>query len=715
MIDRGQTRPVTVEASPVTEAGYSTFSDGTASNTITASTVENATASDEKRATNYQRVRVTFTTDGSPVNFTVRAGDGDAKVWVEDLRVVEWAAPTDGDATDETIYFQDFENVDVGYFPFVTGYTNRGGDARTQLAERHEPYSQKGWWGINPQGDPQEDFKLNDNVLEGTWSLMANNENTGEILKTAPGAINFEAGRKYRVSFDYQTTYADQYRVRLGHDVVTGDGSTAVNTVSDVLGEERNTTRWSTDFDASSCGVPFIAVDKLAGPNTQHNMTIDNLRVEEIGDADSEACLSGGITSDSAVVAGDDVTVSTTVTAYNDAVTDVNHELDIPDGWTSSVATAGATDLAFGETSTQVWTVTTPADITEVMEERLVFTGSGTVEGNESSVTDSAMVRVILPPEPGENYLSDLRSNLVGTPTNGWGPVEWDTANGENNAGDGPPLTLGGEVFPKGIGAHAPSTIDYDLSALECTRFQATVGVDDSRGGGGSVQFAVYGDGELIGEQTDVLSGGDTPVELDMDITGVETLSLRITDGGDGNGSDHGNWAGARVTCGDDSTTPPTTTPPTAAPTTPPSTPVLEYPAKLYQSPGYHNYNGRRWFTKCEPYSATVRCWTSIWSTQVTVQGGQFVSKTGWFHNNLTYLPSDRSTWKGNPLGFTNKWTTSDGRNWYTECDTPATGRNGCRSYLRTDGVVEAIAQPGGGYSYRVVSKWVFNNIVLFN
>ncbi|RMB61987.1 hypothetical protein EAX62_05205 [Tessaracoccus antarcticus] len=828
MVDRGKTRPVTVEASGVTKAGYSTFADGKASNTITASTVENATASDEKRATNYQRVRVTFTSTGAPVTLTVRAGDGDAKVWVEDLRVVKWKAPADADAPAGTIYFQDFENVDVGYYPFVTGYTNRGGDARTQLAEKHAPYSQKGWWGVSLDDKVVEGGKLNDNVLDGTWSLMANNENTGEILKTAPGAINFEAGRKYLVSFDYQTTFADQYRVRLGHDVLNASGSTAVSTVSDVLGEKRTTTRWSKEFNASECGVPFIAIDKLQGPNTQHNMTIDNMRVQDIGAADSGACIAGGMEAPAAVSAGDDFTVTTTVTGYNDGITNVTHALDLPAGWTSKVATAGKSTLAFGESSVQTWTVTNP---TNAEDSTIGFTGTATVAGKVSTVTGQAFVRVIAPLPGGEIYLSDMQERVTSA-TVGYGTLQWDKSSG------GGPLKLRGETYPKGIGAHAISKIDFDLKA-ECTVFQATVGVDDVQATRGSVSFAVHGDNNTLLAQSPVLKGNGATYVFNVDITGVTSLSLRAGDGGDGNGNDHADWAAARVTCGNEeppaldpkvSATPavvepgevvtvaltgfapktdggdvevrigdelvatadidadgngtatvtvpadaadgtltmsvsqpgadveaiavsvtvkkavdpspeptvtptvkptvtptvkPTVTPtvkPTVTPTVKPSvkptlTPSVKptfKPEDVYTTPGYHTVNGRQWFTRCEPYSVTFRCWTSIWSTQVTHEGGRFVSKTGWFHNNLTYLPSPRSSWTSNPLGRTNNWTASDGRQWYTECDTATTGRNGCRSYLYVSGVVESSPKAGGGYSYTLVNKWVFNNIVLF-
>ena len=133
----------------------------------------------------------------------------------------------------------------------------------------------------------------------------------------------------------------------------------------------------------------------------------------------------------------------------------------------------------------------------------------------------------------------------------------------------------------------------------------------------------------------------------------------------------------------------------------------------VYTTPGLHFVNGRHWSTTCEKYSQTVRCRTDIWSTAVQTKGGAFVSETGWHFNNLTYLPSARSLWKNNPLGNTGQWSDKDGRSWMTECDTPRTGRGGCRTWIRTD-VVESTAKAGGGYSYSVVSKFVFNNLVLF-
>ncbi len=152
-----------------------------------------------------------------------------------------------------------------------------------------------------------------------------------------------------------------------------------------------------------------------------------------------------------------------------------------------------------------------------------------------------------------------------------------------------------------------------------------------------------------------------------------------------------------------------TTPGPTPAPTvtvtakpTPPS-------GDIYTTPGFHNVNGRKWMTTCEPYSATVRCFTYIWSTTVRYAGGQYVQINGWNFNNLTYAASKRSLWTGNKLAYTNSWTATDGRKWRTECGTPRTGSDGCRSYI------EATVIEYTGSGYRQVTKFILNNMVRFS
>lgn len=129
----------------------------------------------------------------------------------------------------------------------------------------------------------------------------------------------------------------------------------------------------------------------------------------------------------------------------------------------------------------------------------------------------------------------------------------------------------------------------------------------------------------------------------------------------------------------------------------------------VYNTPGGQISGGRLWNTTCEKYSSNiVRCHAEIWATNVKYEGGRYVSFTGWTFNNLSYLPSYRGSWTGNNLGQHNDRWTSGNRTWRTECDTPATGRGGCRSYIWST----KVALKDGRYVTQ--DMWVFNNIVLF-
>ncbi|MDX2285916.1 MAG: NPCBM/NEW2 domain-containing protein [Bacteroidia bacterium] len=141
-------------------------------------------------------------------------------------------------------------------------------------------------------------------------------------------------------------------------------------------------------------------------------------------------------------------------------------------------------------------------------------------------------------------YLSDL--DWEGVPENGWGPVSRDRSNGELGAADGVTISIGGQKFEKGLGAHAYSRIVFKIGGAY-ERFLSTVGVDDEMGDWGSVQFQVWGDGWLL-HSSPVLYNFDPGLDLDVNIRGVQELALVILDGGDGIGADHGSWGAARIT-----------------------------------------------------------------------------------------------------------------------------------------------------------------------
>ena len=135
----------------------------------------------------------------------------------------------------------------------------------------------------------------------------------------------------------------------------------------------------------------------------------------------------------------------------------------------------------------------------------------------------------------------------------------------------------------------------------------------------------------------------------------------------------------------------------------------------VYTTPGKQTVNGRQWRTTCEKYSSSVyRCQAEIWATQVRKKptGTGYEMVNGWAFNNLTYLPSARNSWSGNPLATPGEFE-SQGRRWKTECNNAWTGADGCRSYIWAD-VVEADLDGNGSRRFTPVKKWLFNNIVTF-
>ena len=149
----------------------------------------------------------------------------------------------------------------------------------------------------------------------------------------------------------------------------------------------------------------------------------------------------------------------------------------------------------------------------------------------------------------GTTYLSDDDWSLA---TNGWGPVERDHSNGEQDGGDGHPITINGTTYAKGLGVHANSEVDFNL-ANRCSMFSASLGVDDETGGHGSVVFQIWGDNTLFFD-SGVVGGGGSARNIGVAVQGISTLKLVVTDAGDGNGSDHADWANARITCGSSAT-----------------------------------------------------------------------------------------------------------------------------------------------------------------
>ena len=102
-------------------------------------------------------------------------------------------------------------------------------------------------------------------------------------------------------------------------------------------------------------------------------------------------------------------------------------------------------------------------------------------------------------------------------------------------------------TYEKGLGTHAHSEIVYDLTDKNVNMFSSFVGVDrEMLHGPSSVQFKVYVDGDLAYESK-VMRSRDTQEFVQVDLAGAKELKLVVTNGGDSIGSDHADWADAKL------------------------------------------------------------------------------------------------------------------------------------------------------------------------
>jgi hypothetical protein len=108
------------------------------------------------------------------------------------------------------------------------------------------------------------------------------------------------------------------------------------------------------------------------------------------------------------------------------------------------------------------------------------------------------------------------------------------------------PLTIRGKKFERGVGTHAASSYRLNLDG-GTQRFEASVGLDDSANGKGSVVFRIVADEKTVFD-SGVLRFKTPEKRVSVDLQGVKSLLLIVTDAGDGLEFDHCDWADARFT-----------------------------------------------------------------------------------------------------------------------------------------------------------------------
>ena len=172
----------------------------------------------------FQNMYVFFTApEEGEVTLTLKREAGAGKTYFDDVRVVNnQFGETEEDGNFNPFVAEDkleqtYEAVPQGLYPFVLGNAEGVSDHRTHLSEKHEPYTQAGWYGV----------KKLDDVIEGDWSVKTNGivQRNGIVYQTIPQNFRFEEGVTYNISFDYEMGSKNTYAFAVGNGEYNGSNA----------------------------------------------------------------------------------------------------------------------------------------------------------------------------------------------------------------------------------------------------------------------------------------------------------------------------------------------------------------------------------------------------------------------------------------------------------------------------------------------------------
>jgi endo-alpha-N-acetylgalactosaminidase len=186
-LEKGTSYTLSVWAK-VTGESRATLAMGDQSYSITESKVTNFTDNTDRFNTKFQRIKISFVYNGggNALNLSFKAANDTSFVQFDDLRIVK----NTNQKTTAYAYFEDFENVDEGWGPFIA---SKSSAYKTHLSERHEGYTE--------------------DTIDGDFSLKTWQEGNGEVYRTSPAMIRFKPNAAYKIRFDYKSTEKGVYRL----------------------------------------------------------------------------------------------------------------------------------------------------------------------------------------------------------------------------------------------------------------------------------------------------------------------------------------------------------------------------------------------------------------------------------------------------------------------------------------------------------------------
>jgi len=246
------------------------------SKTVDATALINFTDQSSKYERNWHRIKVVF---NAPANGLVKLSlqtDADAdgtEVRFDDVRIVKTAVSLPPSAATNVVLFEDFENVDEGWGPFMYGWK---GPMNTHLSEANPPHT--------------------NDVIGGQYSLKSRLENSpGMLYRTVPATLQLKPNTTYRVGFDVLNDQENLFAFTAGLD--TSAGQELVETRMLEKTEESVHKSFSTTFKTDDRPGWFIGITKVLPDQPQTSgaegnrrrrggragtIVIDNLLVEEI-------------------------------------------------------------------------------------------------------------------------------------------------------------------------------------------------------------------------------------------------------------------------------------------------------------------------------------------------------------------------------------------------------------------------------------------------
>ncbi len=114
----------------------------------------------------------------------------------------------------------------------------------------------------------------------------------------------------------------------------------------------------------------------------------------------------------------------------------------------------------------------------------------------------------------------------------GWIKPTYDSVPGEERL-----LSLDGDYFANGLYAHAPAKHEYAIDG-KWSRFVGRCGLQTNHPG--NVDFEILGDQKLLWRKRNVNDGESA--SFDVDLKGIKTLTLLVTEGRNGTSGDWGVW-----------------------------------------------------------------------------------------------------------------------------------------------------------------------------